>query len=121
MNRQRNLAEDTQQTRMSASLTTADSVWLFAPLLIFLALLARETWEFRLVHPMALALLGVVISAGLVLVLAGIWSCRPWRIASTSTISLKPRHDPVTVHIRAERKRDKWNSALQLPRSRPLG
>jgi hypothetical protein len=72
------------RTRMGLRLT--DSLCLFAPLVIFLAVLAWATWEIKSVNPMAFAMFAGVIAAALILLVAGVLSSRPRPAQSGSAL-----------------------------------
>ena len=87
------VAATASQTRASTGLTLTATVCLFAPLVIFLALLGWATWENRSVKPMAFDLLAGLMAAVLLLGIVGAWPAVSRQLRSATAINAK-RLDP---------------------------
>lgn len=87
-------ATTASQIRTSMGLTLIDSICLFGPLLVSLAVLGWATWQIRLVNPMAFAMFAGLMAAAFVLAIVDVW---PRRTHSSSAPSLKPASEPVCL------------------------
>jgi hypothetical protein len=77
------------QTRTSTRLKFIDNLCLFAPLVIFLAVLGWAMWGIRLVSPIAFGLFAGLMIVVLALGIVGIWPRLSGRLLSAPAVSAK--------------------------------